>query len=113
MIRMEIIQASIYLSVAIVLAALTRLFYHVRPKAGFAQVTIGGHTASDGEAFQATVTLFKDECQSSWRNKLLAVYELKEWRLKYQNDRMQALEDQAKKDFEEAKAKGILKTPGI
>lgn len=96
------------IALAIVLSALSKLLYHVRPKIGFAQVSIGGNTDSDGEAFQATITLFHDENPVIWRNKLLQAYELKEWRLKMQNERMLEVQEEAKKAFEEAKAQGKI-----
>lgn len=103
-----IFDAAVVIAGAIIISALTRLIYHVRPKKAFAQVVVGGVTDSDGEAFQATLTLFPDETPNQWRKKLLQVYELREWRLKYQNERMLQIQEEAKRQFEEAKACGQI-----
>ena len=104
--------AAIIIAAAIIISQLPRLYTNVRPQRAFAQVAVGGHTDTDGEAFQATVTLFPDQSLEEQKGLLLKAYALKDWRLNYQNLRMlkaQAVNDEnAKARWEQAIEAGLV-----
>jgi len=94
---------AVILGFFILLSALTKLLYHVRPKKAFAQVNLAGITDQDGEQMHLTATIFEDESVDEWRHKILKLCELREWRLKMQNGRMLEVHAKAKETFEEKK----------
>jgi hypothetical protein len=94
---------AVILGFFILLASLTKLLYHVRPKKSFAQINLAGITDQDGEQMHLTATLFDDETVDQWQQKILKLCELREWRLKMQNARMLKVHEDARKNFEAAK----------
>lgn len=85
--------------------------FNVKPRHAFAQVAVIGRT-EDSETMQITATLFHDEDVSSWDAKLKTVYELRESRLKFQNERLLKMQEEAeavRKEAEAALKDGSLK----
>lgn len=76
--------------------------YHVRPRLALAQVAVIGKT-EDSETVQISTTLFTDEDHETCQKKLDAIYKIREDRLQYQNIRMTELQEQIKRDAEEAR----------
>lgn len=103
---------AIIIGLSIIISQLPRLYTNVRPERAFAQVSVGGNTDSDGEAFQATVTLFPGQSFEEQKTLLLKAYALKEWRLQYQNLRMLKIQAQndpkAKARWDEAVEQGLI-----
>ncbi len=102
---------ALIIGIAIVLAALTRLFYHIRPRMALATVSLGAPTTGTGEQMQFTVSLLKDESKDVWDEKIATCFKLLEERIGFQNERFIKLqEEQAKLHAlsEEAKKKGVL-----
>lgn len=91
-----ILAASI-LGLAILLAALVQRSYHVKPRMALAQVAIGGITA-EGEQISLTTTLFEDETDGVWSERLQKLWDLRESRVKFQNDRNRELFQQSMKE---------------
>lgn len=81
--------------------------YHVRPRPAFATVTINGIT-EQSEQMQFTTTLFEDEGEIRWDEKIQKLLLMRESRLQFQNERLLKLqaevEAEQKKAKEEAKA---------
>ncbi len=90
--------------VASLIISLSKARYHVKPRLAFAQAAVVGKT-EDSETVQLTTTLFEDETADEWNDKLDKLYGLREKRLKQQNERMIELQAEAKRSFEETKAK--------
>lgn len=94
------IGAAFVLGFFILCAASLSLFYHVRPRRAFAQITVNGVTDQDGESFILTGTLFEDESQGVWQQKINAMCEIRQARLKYLNELMAKLQADAKAAWE-------------
>ncbi len=96
------------LAAAIVLAAIihsvSKSRYHVKPRLAFAQAAVVGKT-EDSETVQLTTTLFEDETVEEWDEKMDKLYDLREKRLKHQNERMIEIQAEAKRVWEEEKLK--------
>ena len=91
-----ILAASI-LGLAILLASLIQRSYHVKPRMAHAQVAIGGITA-EGEQISLTATLFEDETTGIWQERLQTLWDLRESRVKFQNDRARELFQKSMED---------------
>lgn len=85
-----VVLPALILASGLVWAAYVSQAKHIKPRKSFAQVAIIGRT-EEGETVQLTVTLFDDETPGVWDQKLNTAYELREKRLKFQNERMLAL----------------------
>lgn len=99
-----VIEAAI-IGLAIVIAALSRGLWHIRPKKAFCQVTVVGVTDVDGEQFQLTATLFEDESPAQRQKKIDDVCEIRSHRLKTLNEKMLQIQAQAKEEFKNIQAK--------
>ncbi len=71
----------------------------VKPRTAFAQVAIIGQT-EQSETMQLTATLFADESDLVWDAKLKKLFELREARLKFQNERIQRITEEVKAEKE-------------
>lgn len=104
-----IIGLSIFLSIAYKTHVQEK--FNVKPRHAFAQVAVIGRT-EDSETMQITATLFHDEDQKTWDAKLNTVFEMRESRLKFQNERLLKLQEEAeavRKEAEAALKDGSLK----
>lgn len=83
--------------------------YNIKPRTAFAQVAVIGRT-EDAETMQITATLFHDEDSATWQAKLNKVFELREQRLEFQNNRLEHI----RKDMElrRTEAEAALKEAG-
>lgn len=97
---LEMILLPISIAFAAIYYAYSKSKYHVKPRALFAQVALIGRT-EDSETLQITVSLFQDETQAVWDDKLKKVFEMRESRLKFQNERMLEIAAEAKLKFKE------------
>lgn len=88
--------------------------YNVKPRHAFAQVAVIGRT-EDAETMQITATLFHDEDSATWKAKLNKVFEIREERLKFQNERLVELQKESEERRKEAelalKEAGLKVTP--
>lgn len=64
-------------------------------------VHVQGRTESN-EHMDFAVSLYADESVGAWKEKLGQAFELREWRLKFQNERMLDLERQIAEENEKA-----------
>lgn len=94
----------ILLPLSIVFAAIYYAYskskYHVKPRTAFASVSLIGRT-EDSETLQITISLFNDENQAEWEKKLKTIFEMRETRLRFQNERMLAIQEEAKAKFKD------------
>ena len=97
---------SIVIGLGIILAAVANALiqgrWHLKPKISDYQVTVLGKT-EDAETVQISFPLLKGESFDDWKEKLRIGYEIREERLKFQNERMLRLEEEAKKIREAAR----------
>lgn len=101
--------AALILGLCIVAAAWISSLKHVKPRMAFAQVTLLGQT-EQSETMQLSATLFADEPEGVWQEKIAKVCELRESRLKFQNERILAATKAFKEEQETgAKAKELAK----
>lgn len=100
----------VLIALAIAFWAVTQKSFHVKPRAALMQVTVAGST-EESEQMHMVLTLFTDESPEEQSAKLRAAFELREIRLKFQNERMIALREAAilagKEAQEEADRLGI------
>lgn len=101
---MEALIVAVGIVLAAVIYAASKSRYHVKPRVAFAQAAVVGKT-EDSETVQFTATLFEDETPGQWDEKMTKLYELREKRLKFQNERMMALQEEAKKAHAELQEK--------
>lgn len=97
---MEIIGASIVLSALII--SLFQKSYHLKPRVSFATAVVFGKT-EDSETVQFSTNLMTDETSGQWDEKLTKLYELREKRLKFQNQRMVDLQEEVLRNARKAK----------
>lgn len=100
---LEMLMLPISIAFAAIYYAYSKSKYHVKPRTSFAQVALIGRT-EDSETLQITVSLFNDETPFQWDQKLKTIYELREKRLKFQNERIQELQKEIAAQREEAAA---------
>jgi len=81
---------------AVIYYAKSKAQYHVKPRPLFAQITIVGKT-EDVETMQLTASLFQDEDEAIWNTKLKKLFEMRESRLRFQNERMMEIQEEMKK----------------
>jgi len=93
------------MTLALLIAALAyvaaNIYDRIQKKIAYS-VHVQGKTESD-EVMDFTVILYQKESIESWKQRLETAFELKEWRLQYQNKRMQELDAELKQKIEEAK----------
>lgn len=101
-----ILEAAI-VGLAIVIAALSRGIWHVRPRKAFCQITVVGVTDVDGEQFHLTGTLFEDESEERRNQKVNEICEIRSNRLRAINEKMIQIQAQAKEEFKNIQAKRL------
>ncbi len=79
-----------------------------KPRPGFAQIAIVGQT-EQSETMQLTATLFDDESRDAWDHKLKTLFEMREARLKFQNERIHMITEEVRKEKEAALAAAGVK----
>lgn len=88
----------------------TQKSFHMKPRLGFAQVTVVGNT-ENSEQMSLTATLFNDESPEEWKKKMEVIFKLREERLHFQNQRMLELQAESIRLANEAKEAGSNVTP--
>lgn len=76
--------------------------WHVKPRMGKFQVNVVGRT-EDAETMTISYTLFGDETAEQHNEKIQKAFELREARLKFQNERMLELQAKHKEGLEKAR----------
>ncbi len=104
-----LILAALLLGAGIVAASWISTRNQVKPRMALAQFSLVGRT-EDSENVTFTTTLFVDETDGVHQERMDKLYALREKRLAFQNERMQALQAEAKAEYEKAKADGKLPT---
>jgi len=101
-------EAALILGVSIILATIIK-FYQPKSKRALVQVNISGITDHDGEQMHLTTTLLEGESVDEWQQKILAACELREWRLRFVNQRMLKIQEDLKavKEADLALKKGL------
>lgn len=99
-----------FLLLAVIYDANLKKKYNVKPRIAFASVSVAGRT-EDSETMQMTATLFQDETAAECQAKLDRLFEMRETRLKFQNERLIKLQEEVQKSKDEAEKK--LKDAGI
>ncbi len=101
--------AAVIVGVCLVISELIKKSYHVKPRHALAQFSVQGQT-EQSEIVSLTSTLFVDETPGQHREKMDVLYAMREERLKFQNDRMMALQKEAEAEIAKAKADGTFPT---
>lgn len=108
---MEIIFASVILSISIIYYAKSKSSYHLKPKKALAQLTIIGPTERGEETFQLTGTLWDDESEEQRNAKVDALCAIRERRVAFCNKRMMEITGNTEELLEEAKS--VVKKAGM
>lgn len=97
-------EAAVIIGLAILLSALSRFFFHIRPKRAFCQITVSGITDQDGEQMHVVGTLFEDESVKEWQEKVDKLCQIRLDRALFINNKMLAIHEEAARQHEEKKS---------